>query len=135
MGGIGELGVSKIDDLVEDLVDEYKILADDFLVDGSAEVLDDDDDPVEQFEDVGGGDVEAGGRHHVDGGLLQVGEIDALYVEDGLDVPLRQLHLAVEQLGRVLYEVGTEVSIYYRISTRRQEKYLGNHKSTNYKLQ
>lgn len=67
MGGVGELRMSEVDDLIEDLIDEYKVLADDFFIDGSAEVLDDDDDAVEEFEDVGGRDVEAGSGHHIDG--------------------------------------------------------------------
>lgn len=67
MGGVGELRMSEVDDLIEDLIDEYKVLADDFFIDGSAEVLDDDDDAVEEFEDVGGRDVESGSGHHIDG--------------------------------------------------------------------
>lgn len=47
MRGVGELRVSKIDDFVEYLVDEYKVFADSFLVDDPTEVLDDDHDPVE----------------------------------------------------------------------------------------
>lgn len=49
MGGIGQLWVSEIDDFIEYFIDEYKVLADDFFIDDSAKVLDDDYDPVEQF--------------------------------------------------------------------------------------
>lgn len=125
--GVGELRVSEVQDLVQDLVDEDEVLADGFLVDEAAEVLDDDDDAVEEFEDVGGGDVEAGGGDDVDGGLLEVGEVNALDIEDGLHVALRQLHLPVEQFRRVLDQVRPEVSVYYRVPARRQEEDLRYH--------
>jgi hypothetical protein len=64
--GVGQLRVTEVDYFIEDLVDQYEVFADGLLADGAAEVFDNDDDAVEQFEDVGGGDVEAGGRDHVD---------------------------------------------------------------------
>ena len=88
MGCVGQLRVSKVDDLIEYLINEDKILPDDFFIDDPAKVLDDDYDAIEQFQDVGGRDVEAGGGHDVDGGLLEVGEVYAFDVEDGLDVAL-----------------------------------------------
>lgn len=54
MRGIGQLGVSEVDDLVEYFVDEYEVLSDDFFIDEPAEILDDDYDAIEQFQDVGG---------------------------------------------------------------------------------
>jgi hypothetical protein len=50
--GIGELGMSKIDDLVEYLIDEDKIFANDFLVNHPTEVFNDDYNPIEKFKDV-----------------------------------------------------------------------------------
>lgn len=67
MRGIGQLRVSEIDDFIEYFIDEYKVLADDFFVDEAAKVLDDDYDPVEQFQDVGGGDIEPCRCYNVDG--------------------------------------------------------------------
>lgn len=46
--------MSEIDDLIQNFVDEYKILAYDFFVDLSTEIFDDDDDPIEEFEYVRG---------------------------------------------------------------------------------
>jgi hypothetical protein len=127
VGGVGELWVSEVDDLIEYFVDEYEVFAYGLFVDDSAEVFDDDYDSVEQFEDVGGRDVEAGGGHDVEGRLLEVGEIDALDIEDGFDVALGEFDLAVEEFGGVLDEVGTEVAVDDRVSSRREEKYLGYH--------
>ena len=44
--------MSEIDDLIQYLIDEYKVLADDFFVNDAAKVFDDDHDPVEQLQDV-----------------------------------------------------------------------------------
>lgn len=52
MGRIGELSVSKVNDLIEDFIYEYKVLADDFFVDDSTKVFYDDNDSVEELEDV-----------------------------------------------------------------------------------
>jgi hypothetical protein len=52
MRGIGELRMPKIDDLVEYLIDEYKIFAYNFLVDHPTEVLNDDYNSIEKFKDV-----------------------------------------------------------------------------------
>lgn len=127
VGGAGELRVPEVDDLVQDLVDEHEVLADGLLADHPAEVLYDHYYPVQQLQDIGGRNVEPRGRHHVDRRLLQVREVDALNVEDGLSVALGQLHATVEQLGSVLDEVRPEVTVYYGVPAGRQEKYLRNH--------
>lgn len=59
--------MSKIDDFIENLIHEDKVLADRFLANDAAEVFNDDDDPVEQFQDVGGRNIEPGSCHNVDG--------------------------------------------------------------------
>lgn len=109
--------MSEVDDLVEYLIDEDEVLPDDFFIDDPAEVLDDDDDAIEKFQDVGGRYVKPCGRHDVDGGLFEVGEVDALDVEDGLHVALGELDLAVEELRGVLDEVRAEVSVDYGVAT------------------
>lgn len=119
----------EVDDFVQDLIDEYKVFADGLLIDGAAEVLDDDHDPIEQFQEVGGRDVEPCRGHHVDRWLLEVGEVNALDVEDGLGVSFSQFDLAVEQLGRVLDQVRPKVSVDYRVASCRQEKYLWYHRN------
>lgn len=116
MRGVGELGMSEVYNFIEDLINEDKILADGFFIDDTAEVFDDDDDAVEKLQYIGWGHVEAGGGYDVDGGFFKVGEIDAFYVEDGFDVTLRQLDLAIEELGGVLDEVGAEVSVDYGVA-------------------
>lgn len=57
----------KVNYLVEDLIDEYKVFADDFFIDDTTKIFDDDDDPVEEFEYVRGRDVEPGGSYNIDG--------------------------------------------------------------------
>ncbi len=88
MGRIGELSVSKVNDLIEDFIYEYKVLADDFFVDDSTKVFYDDNDSVEELEDVRWRSIEPGCGHNIDGGLFEIGEIDALNIKDGLGVPL-----------------------------------------------
>lgn len=105
MRSVGELRVTEVDDLIQDLVDQDKILADCLLVDDSAEILNDGHDAVEELQDVGGRDVEASGGHHVDGGLLEVGKINALDVEDGLGVSLGQLDFSVEEFRSIFDEI------------------------------
>lgn len=86
MGSVGQLRVPEVDDFVEDLVNQNEVLSDRLLSDSATEVLDDDCDAVEEFEEVGGGDVEASGGDYVEGGLFEVGEVDAFDVEDGFGI-------------------------------------------------
>ena len=95
--------MSKIDNLIQDFIDEYKIFPNNFFIDGSTKILDDDYDPIEKLKNIRGGDIEAGGCDNIDGGLFEVGKIDALNVKDGFHVALRQLHLTVEEFGSVFY--------------------------------
>jgi hypothetical protein len=49
MRGIGELRVSKIDNLIENFIDEDEVFADCLLVDDPAEILDNGHDAIEQL--------------------------------------------------------------------------------------
>ena len=116
MRSVGQLRMSEVNNFIKNLVNQDEILADRFFIDYAAEVFDDDDDAIKKLQYIGGRYVEAGGCNHIDGRLFEVGEIDALYVEDGFDVALRQLDLAVEKLRSVLNQIRAKVSVYYGIT-------------------
>lgn len=117
----------KIYYLVEYLVDEHKVLPDCLLSNLFTEILDDDDYSVEQLQDIAGTDIMASGCHYVNWWFLQVGEVNSLNVEDRLDVSLWEFYFAIEKLWGVLYEIGSEVSVYDAVPSWRQEEYLRYH--------
>lgn len=52
-------------DLVQYLINQYEVLPDSFLRDLLTKILDNDDDPVEQLQDIAWTDIMASGRHNV----------------------------------------------------------------------
>ena len=53
MGSIGQLRMSKVNDLIQNLINQDKVLPDRLLIDDSAEIFDDDHDAIEQLQNVG----------------------------------------------------------------------------------
>lgn len=51
---VGKLGMPEVDSFIQYLVNEDEVFPDGLLGYLATEVLDDDDNPVEQFEDEGG---------------------------------------------------------------------------------
>lgn len=65
MGCVSQLGMPEVYDLVQYLINQYEVLPDSFLRDLLTKILDNDDDPVEQLQDIAWTDIMASGRHNV----------------------------------------------------------------------
>lgn len=110
-GCIRQLRVTKINDLIEYLIDQYKIFSNGLLVDNATEIFDYDDDSIQKFKYVGGRYIESSCSHHVDRRFFQIGEIDAFNVKDRLHITFGQFDFAIEELGCVFDKIWSEISV------------------------
>lgn len=56
----------EVNDLIQNFIDKNEIFPDNLFIDLAAEIFDDNDDPVKEFEDEWRRDIKASGRHYVD---------------------------------------------------------------------
>jgi hypothetical protein len=52
MRSIGQLRMPEIDNLIQDFIDKYKIFPNNFFIDDSTKIFDDDYDPIEKLENI-----------------------------------------------------------------------------------
>ena len=100
-----------INDLIDDLIDEHKILPDTLLIEDAAEVTEDLHHPVQDVHDIGGRDIVLGSCHKEYSKLLRVEVANPVHVEAWGRVSLPELHFSEEDLTCLSTEIQTDYII------------------------
>eukprot|EP00053_Salpingoeca_punica_P008787 m.78484 g.78484 ORF g.78484 m.78484 type:complete len:448 (+) comp14750_c0_seq1:297-1640(+) len=126
----GRLAVSKVDGLVEELVNEDKVDADALLGQHAAVVLEDVGDTRQELEDHGWGHVELCRADKEQAVALDVDKVDPFDIKDRRRVAAGPgLVLAEEDLRCASDNVAAVVLGNHRVSARRQDEELRDHSS------